>query len=58
MTEKLYGGGGEVVVHSSVPPKNGSGPDGGPRNRLHNRFPKIISRPPARMKAPIVSDML
>src|SRR5207244_10909041 len=57
-TGKLYGGGGELVVHSRVPPKKGSGPDGAPRNRLQSRLPKIISNPNARMKAPTVSDRL
>ena len=58
MTGKLYSGGGEVVAHSSVPPKNGSGPESGPRNRLQRRFPKISSNPAVRMNAPIVSDRL
>src|SRR3954447_10472230 len=58
MTAKLYGGGGEGVVHSSVPPWNGSGPDGGPRNLLHARLAKIISSPAARMNPPIVSARL
>src|SRR5207248_11226777 len=58
MTGKLYGGGGDVVAHSSVPPKNGSGPAGAPRKRLQTRFAKISSSPAVRMKAPIVSERL
>src|SRR5438067_8886847 len=58
MTGKLYGGGGEVVAHSSVPPYQGSGPAGGPRKRLQTRLPKISSSPAVRMKAPTVSERL
>src|SRR6266513_6241208 len=58
MTAKLYGGGGEGIVHSSVPPRKGSGPAGAPRKRLQARLAKIITRPTVRMKAPIVSARL
>src|SRR3954447_15873468 len=58
MTAKLYGGGGDVVVHSSVPPWNGSGPAGTPRRRLQNRLAKIISRPAVSTNEPIVSARL
>src|SRR5204863_8021927 len=51
-TAKLYGGGGDDVAPSSVPPKNGSGPNSGPRNRPHARHPEIRSSPTVRSNAP------
>src|SRR3954462_14923138 len=58
MTAKLYGGGGDGVVHPRVPPWNGSGPAGTPRRRLQKRLAKIITRPAVSTKEPIVSARL
>src|SRR4051794_11873255 len=56
-TAKLYGGGGDVVAHSSVPPWKGSGPDGAPRRKLHTRFAASTTSPSASRYEPSVSIM-
>ena len=58
MTAKLYSGGGEGIVHSSVAPCHGSGPAGEPRNQLTTRFASSTTIPTVVMYEPIVSARL
>src|SRR5579884_1596900 len=46
---KLYSGGGDGIVHSSVGPCHGSGPDGAPRKYETTRFAKSTRMPTAVM---------
>src|SRR5688572_23202985 len=52
---KLYSGGGEDVVHSSVAPSHGSFPASSPARVLLHAFTKKTSTPSAITKAPTVA---
>src|SRR5690606_11183353 len=55
---KLYGGGGDVVAHSSVYAPHGFSPAGTPRRQLRNRFHAKTRTAAAWMNAPTVSMKL
>src|SRR5690348_13702424 len=46
-TAKLYGGGGDGMLHSSVPASHGFGPAGAPPRRLFNTFQANSTTPSA-----------
>src|ERR671911_2918974 len=57
ISAKLYIGGGDDVVHSSVRASHGSSPEGFPRRRLTNTLTMKMSTETAMMNDPIVSSM-
>src|SRR5437763_9604420 len=58
ITSKLCLGGGDVVNHSSVFARHGSGPAGRPLRMLTIALYTVISTPSARMNEPIVEARL